>query len=184
MTGKKTDKGHMDPVAATKLRLFADYFQLHLMDENAEDDLSDAWTDEAVTDALAVSEQTLGIGTEANMYVEVTVELLDRAPCDAGDHFDHFDHVDHVDHVVEASIEVPSGRIAILGCTDYLPDAARFEVPKGFVRVRASRANLANVRQPGEESHDAPEAVEQVHLQIWAAPYSLPVVIKRWTPAD
>jgi hypothetical protein len=172
-TDKKINMGHSNPV--TTLRLFADYFQLHVMDENAEDDLSDAWTDEAMTDALAVSDQTLGIGTEINMYVDVTVELLDRTPGDAGDDFDH---------VVEASVEVPSGRIAILGCTDYLPDAARFEVPNGFVRVRASRANLANVRQPDEEGHDAPEAAEQVHLQIWPAPHSSPVVIRRWTPAD
>jgi hypothetical protein len=157
----------------SKLRLFADYFQIHVMDENAEDDLSDAWTDEAVSDGLAISEQTLGIGTEVNMYVDVTVELLDHPPGDAGNAFDH---------VVEASVEVPSGRIAILGCTDYLPDAARFEVPKGYVRVRASRTNLANVRQPGEEGSDAPEAAEQLHLQIWPAPHTAPVVIKRWTP--
>lgn len=66
MTGKKIERGHRDPVATSKLRLFADYFQLHMMDENAEDDLGDAWTDKAVSDALAVSEQTLGIGTEVN----------------------------------------------------------------------------------------------------------------------
>ncbi|QMU74392.1 hypothetical protein GXW83_01075 [Streptacidiphilus sp. PB12-B1b] len=77
---------------------------------------------------------------------------------------------------------MPSGRIAILGCTDYLPDVARFEVPEGFVLVRASRTNLANARQPGEEGSEAPEAVERVHLQIWPAPHAAPVVIKRWTP--
>jgi hypothetical protein len=161
-------------VTTTQLRLFADYFQLHVMGEDAEDDLGEAWTKEAVSDALAVSEQTLGIGTEVNMHVAVTVELLDHPPGDDSDAFDH---------VVEASIEVPTGRIAVLGCTDYLPDAARFEVPKGFVRVRASRANLANVRQPGEEGYDAPEAIEQVYLRIWPAPYSAPAVIKRWTAA-
>jgi hypothetical protein len=162
-------------VATTQLRLFADYFQLHVMDEDAEDDLGDAWTQEAVSDALAVSEQTLGIGTAVNMHVAVTVELLDHPPGDDSG---------AVDHVVEASIEVPSGRIAVLGCTDYLPDASRFAVPKGFVRVRASRANLANVRQPGQEGYDAPEAMEQVHLRIWPAPYSAPAVIKRWTAAS
>lgn len=35
----------------------------------------------------------------------------------------------------------------------------------------------------GEEGSDAPDAVEQVLLQIWPAPYTEPVVIKRWTPA-
>jgi hypothetical protein len=143
-------------------------------DENAEDDLGDAWTDEAVSEGLAVSEQTFGIGTEVNMDVDVTVEVLGHPPGHADEAFDH---------VVEASVEVPSGRIAILGRTDYLPDAARFEVPKGFVRIRASRTNLANVHQPGEEDPDAPEVVEQVHLQVWPAPHSSPVVIKRWKPA-
>lgn len=85
----------MGPVAKTELRLFADYFQLHVMDENAEDDLSDAWTGEALSDALAVSKQTLGIGTEVNMHVAVTVELLDHPPGDDSA---------AVDHVVEASI--------------------------------------------------------------------------------
>ncbi len=74
--------------------------------------------------------------------------------------------------------------IAVLGCTDYLPDAARFDVPEGFVRVRASRANLANVRQPGEDGDDSPEAAEQVHLAIWPTPYSTPAVIKRWRAAE
>jgi hypothetical protein len=162
-------------VTTTQLRLFADYFQVHVMDEDAEDDLGDAWTREAVSDGLAVSEQTLGIGTAVNAHVTVEVEVLDRPPGDDGA---------AVDHVVEASIEVPSGRVAVLGCTDYLPDAARFEVPKGFVRVRASRANLANVRQPGQEGYAAPEAMERVRLRIWPAPYRAPAVLKRWTSAN
>lgn len=135
----------------TELQLFADYFQLHVMDEDAEDDLGEAWTGEAVSDGLAVAERTLGIGTATNVDVVVMVELLGRPPGDdAG----------ASEHVVEASIQVPSGRIAVLGCTDYLPDAARFEVPAGFVRVRASRANPGGVH----------EASEQVHLQLWPAP--------------
>jgi len=68
--------------------------------------------------------------------------------------------------------------------SDYLPDAARFDVPQGFVRVRASRANLANVRQPGDDGYGSPEAVEQVHLLIWPANHSAPAVIKRWGTGD
>ncbi|MFF7964911.1 hypothetical protein ACFZC3_06040 [Streptomyces sp. NPDC007903] len=152
-------------MTTTQLQLFADYFQLHVMDEDAQDDLGEAWTKEAVSDALAVSERALGIRTESNMDVAVMVELLGHPPGDDTDAFEH---------VVEASIQVPSGRIAVLGCTDYLPDAARFEVPAGFVRVRASRANPGDVR----------EAIEQVHLQIWPAPHSAPAVLKRWSTGE
>ncbi|MGW3338032.1 hypothetical protein ACWDCL_11200 [Streptomyces sp. NPDC001009] len=67
-------------MTATQLRLFADYFQLHVMDEDAEDDLGEAWTQEAVSDGIAVSRRTLGIGTAVDMDVTVTVELLDRPP--------------------------------------------------------------------------------------------------------
>ncbi|MFF7382334.1 hypothetical protein [Streptomyces griseoluteus] len=152
-------------MTSTRLRLFADYFQLHVMDEDAEDDLGEAWTKEAVSDGLAVGERTLGIGTESNVDVDVLVELLGRPPHDATGAFDH---------VVEASLQVPSGRVAVLGCTDYLPDAARFDVPAGCVRVRASRTNPA----------DLPEAIERIHLQLWPAPYGAPAVLRRWAPGD
>ncbi|MFF8650330.1 hypothetical protein ACF06D_19145 [Streptomyces griseoluteus] len=152
-------------MTTTQLRLFADYFQLHVINEDAEDDLGEAWTHEAVSDRIAVSERALGIGTETNVDVEVLVALLGHPPGDDTLAFDH---------VVEASLQVPSGRIAVLGCTDYLPDAARFDVPAGFVRVRASRAN----------PEDIPPAIERVHLQIWPAPYSAPAVLKRWSTGD
>ena len=76
---------------------------------------------------------------------------------------------------------VPAGRIVVPGRTDHLPGAARFEVPEHFVRVRASRANLTDVRRPGQEGYETSEAMEQVHLRIWPAPYGARAVIKRRT---
>jgi hypothetical protein len=49
------------------------------------------------------------------------------------------------DHVVEASLNLVSGRLVVLGCTDYLPDVTRFDMPAGWIRVRDSRRNLAAV---------------------------------------
>jgi hypothetical protein len=54
-------------VTTTQLRLFADYFQLHVMDEDAEDDLSDAWTPQAVSDALAVERARIG-GCQGRLF--------------------------------------------------------------------------------------------------------------------
>jgi hypothetical protein len=68
--------------------------------------------------------------------------------------------------------KVPTGRIVVPDCTDHLPGAARSEVPKRFVRVRASRANLADVHRPGQEGYEAPDL---------AAPHGARAVIKRWT---
>ncbi|GAA1964221.1 hypothetical protein [Kitasatospora viridis] len=164
-------------MAATELRIFADYFQFAVMDEETDDDLEGAWTSETVADAIAVSEQVIGIGTQVNMHVAVTVEVLDERPAD-----DHPDlALDAYDHVVEASLEVPTGRLAVLGTTDYLPDAVKFDVPEGFVRVRAARANLANVVQPGEDGFGAPGTEERIRLLVWpTGERAEPAVLKRW----
>ena len=153
------------------LRLFADYFQIHVLDAKGDGDLSEAWTDEAVADDLAVASGALGLGTAVNVDVAVAIELLPQAPEHASP---------HVDHIVEASIHAPSGQLVILGCTDYFPDAARFDVPAGWVRVRASRWNLAHAIEAGAASDEAEETIEHLHIQVWPAPQEPPAVIKRW----
>jgi hypothetical protein len=39
---------------ATELRLFADYFQIHVFDDGSEPDFGDLWTSQTVRDGLAV----------------------------------------------------------------------------------------------------------------------------------
>src|SRR5271157_5437345 len=101
-----------------QFRLFADYFQFYLQDERAKGDLSESWTEEAVAQLLALAPGTIGVGTVRNMEVPVDLELDDDLPND---------DLNVWDHVNECSIEVPSGRIVVAGCTDYFPDAARVE---------------------------------------------------------
>ena len=97
-----------------ELVLFADYFQFYIQDEAAKGDLSQAWNEEATDRLLALAPGTVGIGTVRNMDVPVTVDILTHAP---EDDFSAWDHV------VEAGLDVASGRIVIAGCTDYVPDA-------------------------------------------------------------
>ncbi|RKE16991.1 hypothetical protein [Streptomyces sp. TLI_171] len=167
--------GSLNGLTATAaLELFAEHFQLHVMDEDADEDLGAAWTPQAVADGLAVGERTVGIGTAVTMDVAVTVEVFDAPPPP--------DHA-RFDHVVEATVDVPSGRVAVLGCSDYLPDAATFDVPPGPVRVRASRSDLAAVRQVGEDDY-RDEVVERVRIRIWpASGPEAPRVVKRWNSA-
>ena len=74
---------------ATELRLFADYFQIHVFDEGSETDFRDLWTSETVGDGLAVGPDAAAIGTAVNVFAQVGVETLGSAP--AGDEagFDH-----------------------------------------------------------------------------------------------
>ncbi|WP_327351446.1 hypothetical protein [Streptomyces sp. NBC_01304] len=159
----------------TELTLFADYFQIHVCDEDADGDLGDAWTTEAVADQLAVAEDALGIGTVVNVNVSVTVEILPHEPSEDSSEFDH---------VVEASVDVPSGRLSVMGCSDYGPDAAAFEVPEGWNRVRASRSNLARAAQADIDSAKSPETTERIRIQVWPAPELPSRIVKRWVRDD
>jgi hypothetical protein len=153
------------------LQLLADYHQVHLFDEGSDTDLGDSWTSQAVLDRLAVGEDAMAVGTTVNVSVAVAVELLAEAPADDSAEFDH---------VAEGSIQVPSGRVVVMGCTDYEPDAARFAVTKGPVRVRAASSNLAEAERLDIDSDEDPATMERLRLQIWTAPLTGPVVIKRW----
>jgi hypothetical protein len=154
------------------LELFADYHQVHLFDDGSVTDLGEAWTDQAVLDRLAVAGDAMAVGTSVNVNVAVTVEVLDAPPED--------DHADF-DHVVEGSLLVRSGRLVVMGCTDYEPDAARFPVPAGEIRVRAASSNLAEAERLGIESDEAQATMERIHVRIWPAPFSAPAILKRWS---
>ncbi|MEU1397463.1 hypothetical protein ABZ403_15565 [Micromonospora zamorensis] len=156
---------------STELELFADYYQIHLLDDGSVTDLGDAWTEEAVLDNLAVDTDAMAVGTTVNVNVAVTVEVLEAAPEDDSAEFDH---------VVEGSLHVLSGRLVVMGCTDYEPEAARFGVVAGSVRVRAARSNLIEAKRLGIDSDDDPSTMERLRVQVWPAPHSEPVVIKRW----
>ncbi|MDQ1018024.1 hypothetical protein [Streptomyces afghaniensis] len=155
----------------TELTLFADYFQIHISDADSDGDLSDAWTDQTVADQLAVAPDALGIGTSVNVNVSVTVVVLPEEPTDDSSEFDH---------VVEAGLEVSLGRLMVLGCTDYAPDAATFEVPSGWNRVRVSRSNLARAAEADIDSDKSPETTEKIRIQVWPAPETPAKIIKRW----
>jgi hypothetical protein len=159
----------------TDLRLFADYHHIIVQDEDSETDISGGISHQAIADGLFTTEDEddddiVGIGTTVNMTVAVNVRLLDDEPDDDSAGFDH---------VVEASLHVPSGRIAVLGSTDELRGAAHFPVPSDRVRIRASRWNLAAAYRADIDSDKSPETTEQIRLQIWPAPQAPSRVIKR-----
>jgi hypothetical protein len=124
-------------------------------------------------DHIAVGPDAVAIGTTVNVDVAVSVEVLDGLPADDGAEFDH---------VVEASICCPSGTLVVMGCTDYEGDARRFSVSAGWLRVRASQANLDRAHRAGVDSDDDPQTMERLRLQVWPAAAAPTVVVKRWQP--
>lgn len=151
--------------------MFADYHQIHLFNEGSSTDLGDAWNGRAVDDQLAVAGDAMAVGTATDIDVSVTVQVRDQPPTD---------DVAGFDHVVEGSLRVSSGRLVVMGCTDFEPDAARFSVPPGWMRVRVAKSNMAAAYAADIDSDD-PATMEQLEIQIWPAAAAPAVALKRWT---
>jgi hypothetical protein len=137
-----------------EVSLFADYFQFYLQDESSKGDLSESWTQDAVDRLLALAPGTIGVGTVRNMNVPVVLEIADQAP-----------QVDLAtwDQINECSIDVPSGRLVVAGCTDYFPDARRIELLPGSYRARIYYGNLSALSANGLEGDD------HYKIVLWSA---------------
>lgn len=144
--------------------LFADYFQFYVQDEDAKGDLSDAWTDQAVADLIALAPGTIGVGTVRNMDVPVEVEFLASEPELA---------LNSWDHVVDCDIDIPSGKLVVAGCTDYFPDAARIQTAPGHYRARVLYCGLGTLSEDGLRGDD------RYRIELWAGPPAGLQVLKR-----
>jgi hypothetical protein len=144
---------------SVRLKLYADYHQIHLLDDGARPDLATAWTVQATEDKLAVAEGGIGIGTQEADTVSIAVEIHAAEPAASK----------KADHITEGSLEIRSGRLVVLGCTDYLPDAKRIPVPPGWYRVRVRHAELAKK--------------EKLTVALWPSPRADPRVCQRWVVA-
>jgi hypothetical protein len=147
-----------------EFELFADYHQFYLQDEQADGDLSDSWTEQATKDLFALTFGTIGIGTASNRDVPVTVEVHNSEP---KNDFDEWDRI------IECSIDVPSGKIVVAGCTDYFPDAARISVEPGVYQARVFYGELDSLSEDGCDGND------KYKIALWLGETINPKVIKR-----
>ena len=150
-----------------QFRLFADYFQLYLMDDKSEDDTSEIWTEEALERRLGIGGSTLALGTLRNVDVNLIVEVLPEAP-DINE--------DEWDHIVTGHMSVPSGSLAVFGCTDYLPDAARIPVEPGDYEALYRCRGLDTIEKEWEDADDL------YVISIWPGRNRESKIIKNWQP--
>jgi hypothetical protein len=145
-----------------EFELFPDYYQFYLQDEQTTDGLADSWTEQACKDLFAIALGTIGISTVSNTDdVPVTVEIHTSEPAE---------NLDEWDHIIEASMDLPSGKIVIAGCTDYFPDAARISLTPGVYQLRVFYAGLDSV---------SVDSTDRYKVALWPGQSIDPLVIKR-----
>jgi hypothetical protein len=147
-----------------EFELFADYNQFYLQDETADGDLSDSWTEQATENLLALAPGAIGVGTARDMNVPVTVEVHDGEP---EEDFELWEQIN------ECSINVPSGKIVVAGCTDYFPDAERISVEPGTYRARIFYGDLDALSEDGLDGDD------KYKVALWRGVAIEPKVIKQ-----
>lgn len=130
--------------------LFADYFQLYLMDVETNDDTSDIWTDKALDLKLALLPNTVAIGTFRNVYVPLQVEVCESKPTV---------NLDEWDHASEGYFTITSGLCAVFGCTDYLPDATKVQLKPAEYSVLSLAKGLDSITEEWEDADDVYKVV-------------------------
>lgn len=148
-----------------KFDVFADYFQFLLLDEASDDDFSILWTERALEIGVAVGQTAASFGTLRNVTVPVEIRLLAADPgIDAGE----------VDHLSSGYFEVPTGRLVVMGCTDYLPDAPRIEIPSGGYRFSYAMRGIESI------TYESDPADDSYTVYMWPGSRLDPLLHKHW----
>jgi hypothetical protein len=132
-----------------ELTVYADYHQFYVLDAGAALDATghpDFWTREAFVRMLAVNPGIIGISTESGGEVRVTLHVEGTAPA-----------LDLAawDHVVEAGLDVSTGRLIVCGCTQPREEGLQVQVAPGRYRARVCSGRLESVVDEQGDDHYA-----------------------------
>jgi len=147
------------------LDFYTSYCQFYVYDKDSPDlrDSVNFWSHEAYEDRLAIEEGMLGIGTECYGPVKAELEILESV--------NNIVDFSSFDHVVEGGINIKSGIIQILSCSDSAVQIELNTTP-GNYRVRIYSSNLASVE--GDEGDDF------YRIEIWPGESIERTVLKRY----
>lgn len=161
----KHDSESKDVSSVHRFSIFADYFQFIVQDENSEDDFGSMWTEEALDHMVAVGATAVCPGTLRNVVVPVEVHVLDVEPAAL---------LDEYDHVMEGAFSLPTGRLVVMGCTAYFPDAPRFEIAPGRYRFLYLVSGVHTITAEWEPAED------MYCLYIWPGQARTTRLLKHW----
>lgn len=117
----------------------------------------------------AVGRNALCPGTLRNIDVEAEVHVVSERPSI---------NLSKYDHAAEASIHVPSGRLVVMGCTTYLPEASRIDIPPGEYQVLSLASGLGSITAESESADDL------YTVYLWPGEKHEPTLVKHWKKGD
>jgi hypothetical protein len=156
----------MEPVQTVDAEVYASHRQFYVVDPEAEFRTDLVWDGAGLERHLGVSAGIVAVGTVGYCMLPVRIELWSAEP--PAD-------LDDWDHVVEASLEVSSGRVSLEG-VEGPADSEPVEVAAGVYRLRSSASGLDGA---GEM-----EGGDGYRVQLWPAAFAEPEVLCWWPPWD
>ena len=147
-------------------RFYTEYRQFYLVDPDANYDTGadTFWTKEAIAHGMAVGGGILGIATASYGHIRLFFEVSDRTPLLP---------LSPWEWVVEGSIRISKGRVAVINCTS---SQIQIEttVPPGDYRMRVHGAFLSDMVEDtaGDYYFDF-----YWHV-LWPSPFSAVVVLQ------
>ncbi|MFR9728419.1 hypothetical protein ACL03H_04255 [Saccharopolyspora sp. MS10] len=150
-----------------ELMIFADYHSFEVRDAHADYDLAaiDDTAADLRRDLISSRDGVVTVGTARRTTIPVTIEITSAAPaCDLASW----------DHVTEASVEIASGQVLVLGGSDSRRSAHRFDVPIGIYRVRTRCEGFGTISSDGSRGEEA------YRVQIWPGSARRATVLKRF----
>jgi len=150
----------------TWFRLCTDYHQFYLLDEGIKPPAPDDYNGPDVfVQRLLAKPHIIALMTFQPNTFSAAVEVLDGEP---------ETDVAGWDHVVDASLEVPTGKLAVDTCCNGV--AKRQRVAPGWYRVRVCAGGMAGWESV-PEGQDPPE---RFRISLWPAESAPVRVLKQW----
>ena len=145
----------------------AGYRQFYVQDFDRPGDTStdQFWTAEAFDCRLAMAPYVVGIATDTNGEVPVTVEVCNSEPGPTAGEWDH---------IAEASLELTAGHLKLAGCPDGDVRFHTMNAMPGWYRVRVYSAGLTPCPPEVLWSGDS------YLVQIWPASPGPRTLLKRY----
>jgi len=114
---------------------------------------------------LAVGRCVIALGTLRNVDVAVEVHVLVDPP--------RID-LSRFDHAASGSLDVPSGCLAVMACTGYLPNAPRIKLSPGTYQVLSLASGVGTMKNEWEPANDL------YTVYLWRGEQREPELLKHW----